>query len=362
MALVVALASTAVALSGCVGLDSTFADDELSDTVELVPEDADFVVKVDGDVLQDDDLETVFQAAYDRSTEKSTDEDGDADISDREGVDTDAEAGGTSDGEGDTSGGGDDGLPDSYIDHLEDTTEAVSVEDVDEIVVTGYLHDDVPDGLPIPYPKSYSVLISSDWSTEDVVQEIEAQMHGNLSRESYNGVTTYVAEDPEVMLADLGDGEFALSGIRKYGFGRTDANTTRDVVDVHEGDLPRFSGTLEDEFRGVNHGHLGFAVEPDGRDVGTLVEGVTGASGVLSTDDGRILYESTVEMDDPDKASEITADTNHLLLGVERREDIRNITYPLQIEREGTEIHVRYSRDTDDLAEAIEAIEEIGIR
>jgi len=347
----VLLVVAVVLMSGCVGLQDPQdrstqdnrnpQDENLSETVQKVPEGVDYVVRIDGDVFNDESTEKVARTVYEVY---------------RGAVEEESLY---------TRGYESDDLPEEYTEYIQEETGLPDTEGLDEMVVVGSLDD----------PSiSNTALISSNWSVDEVLAEVEHD-ELNVTERRYKGVEVYDANatfaygtDEErnftvARMAHFGDGDFAVSGSGLWrgttGFGGLRLNRTEDVIDVHAGDEERFSGELEKSFRRVNHGLVGFAVTAKGTDRDLLDE-LSTAEGFYSTEEGDVVSETRLRFDSSGHASNVSSSLNEALLEVESNEDVRNVTFPVRVERNGREINVSYRTGAVELAEGIETIADSG--
>jgi len=347
----VLLVVAAVLLSGCVGLQDpqdrntqdtrNSQNENLSETVQRVPEDVDYVVRIDGDVFEDESTGTVARTVYDVY---------------RRAVEEDSLY---------TRGYEGESLPEGHTEYIQEETGLPDTEGLDEIVLVGSLDD----------PSiSNTALISSNWTVDEVLAEMEHD-ELNVTERRYKGVEVYDANatfaygtDEErnftvARMAHFGDGDFAVSGSGLWrgttGYGGSRLNRTEDVIDVHVGDEERFSGELEEGFRRVDHGLVGFALTAKGTERDLLDE-LSTAEGFYSTEEGDVVSETRLRFDSSGHASNVSSSLNEALLEVESNEDVRNVTFPVRVERNGREINVSYRTGAVELAEGIETIADSG--
>jgi len=227
---------TLVVFTGCL---HSGGDSASGEPIENVPSQADFLMQIDGAILEDPTTEQLVDASIETSMENDPNYDG----------------------------------PESYEEWRNNLSSETDIDPTSfgEGVAFGEIPEDAMTMTPQPgqgqsSEEYFGFVFTAEWTEDEMVETIEG--NATVSTEEYSGTTVYVIEPdaPETQsefgsqeqqtayAAALPDGTFV--------FGTEGA--VQDSIDVANGDAEAVSGELREEFDRVRDGYITFtATVPD---------------------------------------------------------------------------------------------------
>lgn len=325
-----------VVLSGCID-----ALDDAEDVEEYVPEQADAVVHVDMDVLEDDTTEQLANAMIDMEMEE-------------EGEDYDG--------------------PESYDEVWDEIAEELDEEGIDleprdlhEFVFFSEVPDDPIEAEDDEYA---AAVVSADWDEDELLDAIER--NATVEADEYNDRPFYEVE-PDDELEDT----YYLAGLAQGTFSVGEEEAVRDTVDVAVGDSEAFSGELRDELDRLEGDHVRFAMSTPDYDLGDeLADDPTApdldlgafdeidvVSGSYYTDDDTLGTSFNLRTATEEDAEDIESAIDGILFfagtltgEVEALDDFLD---EIDIEREDSTVVVSYETTVDDIIETMEELDDL---
>ncbi len=325
--LLVLLVAAAVT-TGCIHGD----DGAAGQTVDFVPDGVDAVVQFDMGVFEDPTTEDLGNALIDMEREQ----------------------------QGEMYDG-----PESYEEiwqEIEDETE-LDPRGLQEATAFG----GIPDDPMVEADDEWGVVVSTTWSEEQVIEEIEDE--ASVEEGTYNGhpflTVTPDAEFEDVYyVAVLGDGLYVLG----------DEASVQDSVDVAAGDAEPLSGELREEIDRIAEGYVNFAFQvpddavPEGEepamefDMGAFDE-VGVVSGSYYTEGDSLGTSFNLRTGDDASAEELEEGIDGLLAfagTMAQEEEFDEALDAIQVTRDGSTVEIRYETTVDDLVETLEALDDMG--
>jgi len=290
--------------------------------IDQVPEDAEMVVYIDSDELQDD-TETTALSEFGQSAGMWTQEEAAEEFEDETDIDPEG------------------------ID-----TMTVFASDLDSVE-----SNQEPEGAAIAH---------GSFDTESVTEYIEDE-GDELEEEEYNGKTIYIEENEygqDTAIGILDDGQVAVGT----------EDSIESVIDVNAGDENALGGDLRSEYNEIkSNALLGMAVEvpdvdetieqanrggPEGIDL-TVFESVEMMSFQYATPDGNIDMTTRFQSDSESDAEDLSSvvDSATVLYGdtgiPEADEEIDKV----EVSQEGNSVTVNYETQVDNIEDLQEALE-----
>jgi len=339
-----------VALAGCLHGGSSAS----GEPIENVPSQADFLMKIDGGIIEDPTTEQLVDASIERNMENDPNYDGPESYDEwLEELRSETEVDPTSFGKGVAFG------------EVPDTSEMMTVQ---------------PPGEEGETEEYFGFVFKADWTEDQMVESIEE--NASVSTQEYSGTTIYVIE-PETQDTEFGSGtqDTAYAAALPDGtfvFGTEGA--VQDTIDVANGDSEAVGGELREEFDRVRDGYITFTATVPDTDMGGGAEGgpamgpgggaagfssfnnITVASGAYYTS-GEDTVGMTVNLrtDSGEDAQNIRDGINGMVqLASMSGGQFSDMLDPLEINIEDTTVVADYEVTVDELTQMLKDLEGFG--
>lgn len=303
-----------------------------SDAVKQVPDGVDSVVKVDAEILEDDLTKQFYAETYDYVQNNTDDR---------------ARAGASQSMPANLT---------ALYDRAENET-GLAPEDLDEVVVFQQHRDGYSE------PQYAGAIVHADWNESEFVGTVENSSHVEYENETRHGMTVYrpaeeddsrFAPDPD-WVGVIDDGEYVVGS----------EAAVNDTLAVAAGEAEPFGGEMLDAYEDTRDGYVR-SVERSGNvnltqlneaddrtginltKYGEEYNNVHMTAGSMYVTDDAIGSETTVYTNATSAAKDVESLYDGVLsiyAGAVQNETLEEELRSVEVERDGTEVHV--SRETD---------------
>lgn len=213
--------------------------------------------------------------------------------------------------------------------------EGVNITEMDRAVFYGVQQSDSENGGLIIY--------SDDWSQSDV-SDVLSEESTMESTTTYSGVKVeeYSDNSNETVY-------FAVLGENMYTFSSSISETER-MVDVHQGNAEALSGQLRQTISNMEDKYVRFAASSTEFEQGTGQYNFETVTGSFDYQNNNMIVEAEMDLSSEQNATQLNQTISFLTTTTQQNELSNN----LNINREGTEVTIKFEDSVDNITKAIE--------